>query len=223
MHPFRLFLSALCAGFAIGLGGAAYVAQTNKVLGAVLFCVGLFTICECNFHLFTGKVCYARERSWKDYWEYGVIWCGNFAGTGLVAFLIQQTRLFDGSTAAALALVQTKNSDTLLSLFILGIFCNIFVFLAVEGYKHFPLELGKYLAIFFGVIVFILSGYEHCIADMFYYFMAGAMDGNALLRILIITCGNICGGLLAYSGVRLVRASKQHTVCNNTTGCEDPK
>ena len=103
------------------------MAQTNKVLGAILFCVGLFTICECNFHLFTGKVCYARERSWKDYWEYGIIWCGNFAGTGLVAFLIRQTRLFSGSTASAQALVQVKNSDTLLSLFILGIFCNIFV------------------------------------------------------------------------------------------------
>ena len=73
MSPFTLFRSAVCAGFAIGLGGAVYLQQTSKALGALLFTIGLFAVCECRFHLFTGKVCYARERSWRSYWEYPVI------------------------------------------------------------------------------------------------------------------------------------------------------
>lgn len=205
MPMFRLVLSALCAGFCIGLGGAAYVAQNSRVLGALLFCVGLYTICQCGFHLFTGKICYIRDRSIKEYWQFPVIWLGNLLGTGLAAFLLQQTRLAAGSMAAARALVQIKNSDTLLSLFILGFFCNIFVFLAVEGFQSFPLALGKYLAIFLGISVFILSGYEHSVADMFYYFMAGQMNGEALLRILVITLGNSCGGIAACTALHAVQ------------------
>ena len=52
MSPFTLFRSAVCAGFAIGLGGAVYLQQTSKALGALLFTVGLFAVCECRFHLF---------------------------------------------------------------------------------------------------------------------------------------------------------------------------
>ena len=55
MSPFTLFRSAVCAGFAIGLGGAVYLQQTSKALGALLFTIGLFAVCECRFHLFTGK------------------------------------------------------------------------------------------------------------------------------------------------------------------------
>lgn len=121
-------------------------------------------------------------------------------GTGLAAGLLGLTRVGPAARQAALVLVQGKNGDTLLSLFLLGFFCNIFVFLAVEGYRTFPLMLGKYLAIFVGITVFIMSGYEHSIADMFYYFMAGQMDQEALVRILVITAGNVCGGLTAWGG-----------------------
>ena len=41
MSPFTLFRSAVCAGFAIGLGGAVYLQQTSKALGALLFTIGL--------------------------------------------------------------------------------------------------------------------------------------------------------------------------------------
>ena len=45
-------------------------------------------------------------------------------------------------------------------------------------------------------MVFILCGYEHCVADMFYFSMAGAWSGAALLRLLVITAGNAVGGVL---------------------------
>ncbi len=101
MSPFTLFRSAVCAGFAIGLGGAVYLQQTSKALGALLFTIGLFAVCECRFHLFTGKVCYARERSWRSYWEYPVILGGNFIGAGLMALLLSGTRLFSFTQKAA--------------------------------------------------------------------------------------------------------------------------
>ncbi|WP_317303110.1 formate/nitrite transporter family protein [Acidaminococcus timonensis] len=200
MKIFRGLLSATAAGFCIGLGGAVFLLQTEKLVGALLFCVGLYTICEMQFHLFTGRVCYALEQPPRSWFRFPLIWVGNWVGTGLAAGLLGLTRVGPAARQAALVLVQGKNGDTLLSLFLLGFFCNIFVFLAVEGYRTFPLMLGKYLAIFVGITVFIMSGYEHSIADMFYYFMAGQMDQEALVRILVITAGNVCGGLTAWGG-----------------------
>lgn len=203
MKIHRIFCSSMAAGFCIGLGGAVFLLQAEKLVGAVLFCIGLYTICEMKFHLFTGRVCYALEQPLWSWLQFPVIWLGNWLGTGLAANLLRCTRAGANAQKAAQLLVQTKNADTLLSLFVLGVFCNVFVFIAVEGFKSFPLALGKYLAIFVGITVFIMSGYEHSIADMFYYFMAGQMDREALLRLLVITGGNICGGLAAW-GARQV-------------------
>lgn len=205
MKIHHILFSSIAAGFCIGLGGAVFLLQTEKLVGAVLFCIGLYTICEMKFHLFTGRVCYALEQPLWAWLQFPVIWLGNWLGTGLAANLLRFTRVGASAQKAALVLVQAKNGDALLSLFVLGIFCNIFVFIAVEGFKSFPLALGKYLAIFVGITVFIMSGYEHSVADMFYYFMAGQMDQEALLRLLVITGGNICGGLAAWSARQVAK------------------
>ena len=66
----------------------------------------------------------------------------------------------------------------------------------MEGYGKNPHEVGKYLAIFFGVMVFILCGFEHCVANMYYFSMAGMWSGKALLYILVMTLGNAAWGVL---------------------------
>jgi formate/nitrite transporter FocA (FNT family) len=54
--------------------------------------------------------------------------------------------------------------------------------------------VGKYLSLFLGVIVFILCGFEHCIANMFYISMAGMWSGKAFVFLLVNTLGNAVGG-----------------------------
>lgn len=83
-----------------------------------------------------------------------------------------------------------------LSLFLLGVLCNIFIYIAVEGFNQNPHQLGKYLSLFFGVMVFILCGYEHCVADMFYFTVAGVWSVDTFLRLLVITLGNAVGGVI---------------------------
>ncbi len=95
-----------------------------------------------------------------------------------------------------MALCQIKLDDSLLSLFFLGVLCNIFIYIAVEGYARNPHEMGKYLSLFLGIMVFILSGTEHCVADMFYFWMAGAWSGKAIACLLVISLGNAAGGIL---------------------------
>lgn len=195
MRYLKSFVSALLGGTCIGLGGIAFLTLESKVLGALFFTVGLFTICTFHFNLFTGKVCYVFQRDRAYARELPLIWLGNLAGTGLVAAVVRLSRLASLSEKAA-AICQVKLSDTLVSLFLLSLLCNIFIYIAVEGFQKNPHELGKYLSLFFGVMGFVLCGFEHCVANMFYFSVSGAWSGEALVRLLVMTLGNSAGGVL---------------------------
>lgn len=203
-----VFIKAVLAGFCIGVGGNVFLAllSVSKPLGAILFAVGLFTICTHGFNLFTGKACYILDNKPSYLLTLLVIWIGNLAGACLMAWLVSLTRLSDAYTAAAQGLVAAKDGDSLLSLFVLGALCNVLIYIAVDGYKSNPHECGKYLALLLGVSVFILAGTEHSVADMYYYAMAGSVfTGNALLRLVVISLGNVVGGLLLPAGKLLAK------------------
>ena len=196
MNYGKTFIGAVLAGIAIGLGGLVFLSVDNKVIGSFLFTIGLFTVCTMGFNLFTGKVCYTFQNDTAYKIGLPVIWLGNLVGTGLTAGCAWMTRVAPAVSEKAMSLCQTKLGDSYTSLFFLGILCNIFIYIGVEGYKSNPHEFGKYLALVFGVMVFILCGTEHCVADMFYFWMAGAWSGQAVVRLLVITLGNAVGGVL---------------------------
>ena len=206
MKRSKVFLSAILAGLCVGYGGIVFLSLENKVIGAAAFTVGLFVICTFGFHLFTGKVCYVLQND-RDYAiDLPVIWLGNLIGTGLTAGIASLTRIAPAVREKAISLCQIKLNDSLFSLFLLGILCNILIYIAVDGYKSNPHELGKYLSLFFGVMIFILCGTEHCVADMFYFWMAGLWSGRAILSVLVLTLGNAVGGVLFATLHRVVRA-----------------
>lgn len=196
MKLFKTFIGALLAGFSIGLGGVAFLSIGDRVVGAAVFTVGLFTVCTFGLNLFTGKVCYVFRNDRQYALALPVIWLGNLAGTGLTAACMALTRSAPALSEKAMALCQTKLEDGFGSLFFLGILCNVFIYIAVEGFLNNPHELGKYLSLVFGVMGFILCGTEHCVADMFYFWMAGAWSLRAAECVLIITLGNCVGGVL---------------------------
>ena len=124
-----------------------------------------------------------------------VIWLGNLAGTSLIALAEKCTRLVSLS-ARAQGICELKLSEPLFGAFILAVFCNVMIYIGVESYRSNPHELGKYLALFFGVCVFILCGFEHCVANMYYFTMGGAWSGRAVLYLLVMTVGNAAGGVI---------------------------
>ena len=196
MNYLKTFVGAILAGMSIAIGGLAFLSVDNKVVGATLFTVGLFTVCTMGFNLFTGKVCYVFQNDREYALALPIIWIGNLAGTGLIALFASLTRNAPALTEKAAAMCATKLGDSLGSLFFLGILCNILIYIGVEGFKNIPHEVGKYLALLFGVMVFILCGTEHCVADMFYFWIAGAWSARAVVCILIITLGNAVGGVI---------------------------
>lgn len=195
MKKLNDFLMAVLAGAAISIGGTVFLSLENKVLGALFFCVGLFMVCTLGLNLYTGKVCYLPGKKWDYVGFVGLVWLGNLVGAEVVALLLKLTRAGAVLTQKAAALCEVKTNDSLLSLFVLGIFCNIMIYIGVESYLANKHEVGKYLGMVLGVMVFILCGFEHCVADMFYFAMGG-WSWKALLCLVVITLGNAVGGVI---------------------------
>lgn len=192
----KTFVYGILAGISIAIGGTAFLSVESKPLGALLFTVGLFTICTFGFSLFTGKVCYVFERD-RDYAiDLPVIWLGNLCGTWLTAFAESLTRSGPALAEKAQAMCQVKLGDSVLSIFLLAVLCNLLIFIAVDGFNKNPHELGKYLSLVFGVTVFILCGFEHCVANMYYFSIAGMWSVKTLGYVLVMTLGNAVGGVL---------------------------
>lgn len=188
-------LLGFLAGFVITLGATAYLSLESTMAGALMFTVGLFAICSFGWNLFTGKVCYSFGKGPRYIGFLAVVWISNFAGAAAGGALIRLTRL-EGVVSRAQAVAATKLDDGLLSVFVLAIFCNVLIYIAVEGYRSIENSLGRYLAVFFGVTVFVVCGFEHCVANMYYFTAAGVWSGEAIVFILVNTLGNALGGLL---------------------------
>lgn len=188
-------LLGFLAGFVITLGACAYLSLDNKMAGALLFTVGLFAICSFGWNLFTGKVCYSIGKGPRYLAFLLIVWLANFAGAAAGGLMMRATRL-TGVVERAQELCAAKLGDGLWSVFILAVFCNVLIYIAVEGYRSIPNAAGKYLAVFFGVTVFVVCGFEHCVANMFYFTVSGMWSGEAVIFIVVNTIGNAVGGLL---------------------------
>lgn len=184
---------SIIGGFLIGFGGTVYLNMDNKIVASFLFGLGLFTIINFELNLYTGKIGYLSKENWKEVF---LTLIGNFIGTNFFAFLVLQTRLAEKLKDAAAPAVALKLSDNLLSTFILGIFCGILMYIAVGTFKKLPNILGT-LAVFLCVAVFILAGFEHCVANMFFFALSSS-PADYLLPLLVTIAGNSLGGIAFY-------------------------
>ena len=196
MKAIRTIVGGILAGIIISIGGIVFLSLDNKVLGALFFTVGLFAVCTFGFNLYTGKVCYVFDQDKHYAMNLPLIWLGNLAGTVLAAAAVRATRVGPALAEKAQAICTVKLNDGVLSILLLSFFCNILIWLAVEGFKNNPHPAGKYLSLFFGVTVFILCGFEHCVANMFYFSVAGLWSWKTLGWVLLMTLGNSAGGVL---------------------------
>lgn len=201
MNILTTLKKSIIGGFLIGFGGTVYLNMDNKIVAAFLFGLGLFTIINFELNLYTGKIGYLSKENWK---EILLTLIGNFIGTNLFAFLVLQTRLAGKLKEAVAPAVELKLSDNLLSTFILAIFCGILMSIAVGTFKKVPNILGT-LAVFLCVAVFILAGFEHCVANMFFFALSSS-PADYLLTLLVAIAGNSLGGIAFYRLTKIKEA-----------------
>lgn len=189
------FCSAVLAGIAISCGCIVFLLVENKIVGSILFAIGLLTILAFKLNLFTGKAPYICQNKLKYCGFVGTVWLGNFTGTALSALLVRWTRIYEIISSKCITMAELKASDSLISLFILSIFCGILMYIAVDTFNTQSQEknCSATLLTVLCVSVFILSNFEHSIADMFYFMLALPLS-QWILPLIIITFGNMLGG-----------------------------
>ena len=197
----KVIARAILAGIMISLGGTIYLALENKMLGAFLFSIGLFSICVNGYNLYTGKIGYVFDNKPKYLIELGITLLGNLIGTVGCGYLLFLTRSGDKIRKAASTICEIKLDDNLLSIFILSVFCGIIMYLAVDLYKKLT-DFGKYMGIFMGITVFILAGFEHCVANMYYFSVANMWEWKTVLYVLVMVAGNSVGSILLALGIK---------------------
>lgn len=192
----KCLVKSILAGIMIGIGGTVYLSVSDKVVGSILFAIGLFAILVYGFNLYTGKIGYLVSNfNFKYIRELVITLIGNFIGTFFVGFILRYTRIYSLISEKAKTLVDIKLDDTIISILILSFFCGILMYFAVNSYKEVK-DVGKYVAVFLGVIVFILCGFEHCVANMYYFSVSSSWSLNSFLYLLVMILGNSLGGIL---------------------------
>lgn len=188
----QLFVLAILAGAFIafaseGSNVAIHTLESvglGKALAGALFSTGLMLVLVAGGELFTGNClilisCFQGKVSWRALFRnWCIVYLGNFVGSILLAWLILQSGQLNFSSgllgAFTIKTAAYKTGITFTNAFVMGILCNWLVCLAAwmsYGAKDIA---GKLLAIFFPIWLFITSGFEHSVANM-YYIPAGIM------------------------------------------------
>ena len=187
----KKLLGGVAAGVVIGLGGSVFLASENKVVGAALFTVALLCICCKGYNLYTGKIGFIPENHDREaVTELFLGLAGNVLGTLVSGLMLRAALPALGETATALA--TGKLSQTFLQTLLRGVFCGILMYLAVSIFKEKQTPLG----VIFCIPVFILSGFEHSVADMFYFAAGSVFTLPAIGFIASVVLGNTLGGVL---------------------------
>lgn len=204
----KIFVSSIGSGILIALGGFIYLVlkENSPYLGAFLFSLGLITIISFGLYLFTGKVGYIFDNKANYLIDLGVCWIGNLFGAVITGYLLRLTRI--DVINVVTSVVESKINDNLLSIFILSIFCGMMIYIAVELQKRNVSNIVKLVGIIMPIMVFILSGFEHCVSNMFYFSYANMWSLKAIGYLLIMSIGNGVGSLILYWINRFINEKK---------------
>lgn len=183
----QLIRSGILAGFCIGVAGFGYLAE-KSIIGAVLFAFGLLTVVHYGLKLYTGTAGFIQK---GEVGQLLLILGTNLIGCLLVALMVRCSPMPLQETAqkileGRLAMGPFKGA-------VLSIGCGFIMTTAVTFARQ-----GKNLPLLFGVPLFIMCGFPHCIADAFYY-MCVPVDylvahwGSILIFYICIVLGNFLG------------------------------
>ena len=239
MPFFKLILLGMLAGAFIAMGAssssaAVYgIANTGvaKALAGCIFPVGLIMIVLIGGELFTGDcliffgVMDKKVKTLQMIRTLILVFISNLIGSCIVVFLVNQAGQLDyGNAALGAATIKTaynKLNLSFLKAFCSGIMCNILVCVAVLVASVTDSTIGKIWGIFFTIWAFVIGGYEHCVANMYYipagllaksnptYYNAAidagmtaaqldsmSVSGFFINNLIPVTLGNIVGGMI---------------------------
>lgn len=221
MKYFLAVYKGILAGLAIGLGGFLFTLMTyalpnelGKILGALLFPIGLSIVCIFKLFLFTGKIGLVFEsKQTKDFYiNLPLMYIGNIIGSLILGYIcyaiFKNTDLF--LRISAIAVNKTSfgtGYEYYLMLIVKSLITGLCVYLAVKSYGLIKNKIIGVSLIFVFIFIFVYIGGDHCVANMYYFSFANSWTGYAFLNIVLAT---ICNSIGTIPGVLLFKAFKNN-------------
>ena len=203
----RLLRSSIFAGIAIGTAGFGFLASGvqsdtyGSLAGAVLFSFGLLTVVGYKLKLYTGTAGFIMKNEIGNLF---LILLGNIAGCLLMALLSRVSPM--DIQAAAQNILEARLRTGALRCGLLGIGCGFIMTTAIQFARQ-----KQYLPLLFGVPLFIMCGFTHCVADAFYYLCVPlAFWKTHALQILAVYGCIVVGNLIGCNLYRIVLAKDQY-------------
>lgn len=203
----RLLRSSIFAGIAIGTAGFGFLASGvqsdtyGSLAGAVLFSFGLLTVVGYKLKLYTGTAGFIMKNEIGNLF---LILLGNIAGCLLMALLSRVSPM--DIQAAAQNILEARLRTGALRCGLLGIGCGFIMTTAVQFARQ-----KQYLPLLFGVPLFIMCGFTHCVADAFYYLCVPLVFWKAhAVQILAVYACIVIGNLIGCNLYRIVLAKDQY-------------
>lgn len=205
-------ISGIMAGVCIGIGGFAYIAATavgERLLGSFFFSLGLLLILYFGFYLYTGKIGYVFENKKDFFIDLLTMLFGNLIGAGLAGYGIRLTKVYNTYKETIMSVANGKLGDSWLSILILAILCGILVFAAVDVYKKDFHPVVKVINVIFCIGIFVVCGFEHVVADMFFFSLANVWSWHALFYVFLMAVGNSIGAILVYLASKFLHTTNK--------------
>lgn len=191
MHTFR---SSLLAGICIGIAGFGYLAE-KSIIGAVLFAFGLLTVVHYGLRLYTGTAGFIKK---GEVGKLFFILFGNILGCLLVGLMARCSPM--GLQETAQKILEGRLVMGPLKGFVLAIGCGFIMTTAVTFARK-----EKNLPLLFGVPMFIMCGFPHCVADAFYYLCVPfSFLGENLVDVLTFYVSIVAGNFIGCNLYRIV-------------------
>ena len=186
---------SILAGMMIAVGATCYLV-VGGVPGAVMFAVGLMAVLTFKMYLFTGQAGKIPTGEIKI-GRLLKTWAGNLYGACLVAVLLVFTPLGGVIVPKAAAIVATRIAISPIEVMIYAFFCGLLMYCAVAGYE----ATGSWLSAIFPVAVFIMCGFVHCVADMFYF----ALGCDSIIKFIWYTIPATFGNFIGCCTIPIIK------------------
>ena len=202
---FVFILMSISSGLMIGIGGTASLLAVSlfgtwgKIIGALLFSLGIFAIVTYEMKLFTGMVAELPKMGLKNTWKLPLCFLGNIIGVAIIALLVSCTPLAEKVIPQGQIIAEQKLSAHYWgwSALCSSILCGALITLSVWSVKFSPRKgLDATLGVTFPIIVFAFCGFDHSVANVLYFHFYGQCTWQIIGYEALCVLGNIIGGII---------------------------
>jgi len=242
--PFRIFLLGIFGGAFVALGYVGYMIVTqsmasnidvgmSKFIGAAVFPVGIMLCVAVGGSLFTGNnlislaVLQGKATKTKLLRNWGLVWTGNLVGGVTIALLAFIGGIYKAEAVANVALNAAEHKlhlgffEAIASAFLCNIVVSVSVWASLAGKDL----VSKLFMLWFPIMLFALSGYQHVVANMYVFSISKLLGGDFTIlsvftkNLIPVTIGNaLSGGIvipLMYWTIFLKKATEEKNAIEN--------